>query len=97
MLTGKNSGAPMDDVEFTVRAHMPSMPMAHNVKPIKALQTGKQGMYRARIKLEMHGEWALKIDLSRPARDSIIHKMHFGAAKDEGGSHDMKNGKHKFK
>jgi hypothetical protein len=80
MLTGKNSGAPMDDVEFTVRANMPSMPMAHNVKPIKAIPTGKQGMYRARIELEMHGDWVLKMDISHPAGDTIIYKMRFGAS-----------------
>ncbi|MEE9290452.1 MAG: FixH family protein [Alphaproteobacteria bacterium] len=80
MLTGKNSGAPMDGVEFTVRADMPSMPMVHNVKPVKAMPTGKQGMYHVRIKLEMHGEWVLRMDISRPARDTIIHKMRFGAS-----------------
>ncbi len=80
MLTGKNSGAPMDGVEFTVRADMPSMPMVHNVKPVKAMPTGKQGMYHVRIELEMHGEWVLRMDISRPARDTIIHKMRFGAS-----------------
>lgn len=79
MLTGKNSGEAMDSVEFIVKADMPSMAMAHNVKPVKAIPTGKPGMYRARIELEMHGEWALKMDISRPARDTIINKMHFGA------------------
>jgi hypothetical protein len=80
MLTGRKSGAPMDGVEFTVKAVMPSMPMAHNVKPVKAMPTGKQGMYRARIELEMHGEWNLRMDISRPSRDTIIHKMRFGAS-----------------
>jgi hypothetical protein len=79
MLTGKNSGEPMDSVEFMVKADMPSMAMAHNVKPVKAIPTGKQGTYRARIELEMHGEWVLKMDISRPVRDTIINKMRFGA------------------
>ena len=78
MLTGRKSGTAMDGVEFTVKADMPSMPMVHNVKPVKAMPTGKQGMYHVRIELEMHGEWVLRMDVSRPARDTIIHKMRFG-------------------
>jgi hypothetical protein len=35
----------------------------------------------------MHGEWILKMDISRPQRDTIIHKIYFGAAKD--GDHNM--------
>ena len=97
MLTGKKSGTAMDGVEFTVKANMPSMPMVHNVKPVKAMPAGKPGMYHARIELEMHGEWALKLDVSSPARDTIIHKMHFGASKGESGSPGMKDGKHKMK
>jgi hypothetical protein len=104
MLTGRKSGTAMDGVEFTVKADMPSMPMVHNVKPVKAMPAGKPGMYHATIKLQMYGEWALKMDVSSPARDSIIHKIHFGAPKGEGGSpgmkhreHQMKHGKHKMK
>ncbi len=97
MLTGRKSGTAMDGVEFTVKTNMPSMPMAHNMKPVKAVPAGKPGMYRARIELEMHGEWILKMDVSKPARDTIIHKMHFGASEGESGSPDMKHGKHEIK
>ncbi len=97
MLTGRKSGTAVDGVEFTVKTDMPSMPMAHNVKPVKAMPTGKPGMYHARIELEMHGEWILKRDVSKPARDTIIYKMHFGASKGESGSPGMKNRKHKIK
>ena len=97
MLTGKKTGAAMDGVEFTVKAHMPSMPMAHNMKPVKAMPAGKPGMYRAKIELGMYGEWALKMDISSPARDAIIQKMHFGASKGESGSPDIEQRKHKVK
>ncbi len=40
-------------------------------------------MYRVRIELEMHGEWVLKIDVSGPTRDRIIHKAHFGEVQSE--------------
>ena len=96
MLTGRKSGTAMEGVEFTVKTDMPSMPMAHNMKPVKAMPTGKPGMYHAQIKLEMHGEWILKMDVSSPARDTIIYKMHFGAAKVESGLPFMKHENHKM-
>lgn len=95
LLTGKKSGTAMDGVEFTVKADMPSMPMAHNMKPVKAMPVGKPGLYHARIELQMYGEWALKMDVSSPARDTIIHKVYFGASEVESDSLDMKHGKHK--
>lgn len=96
MLTGRKSGTAMDGMEFTVKTNMSSMPMAHNMKPVKAVPTGKPGMYHARIELGMHGEWILKMDVSSPARDTIIHKMHFGAAMVESGSPGMENEEHKM-
>ena len=41
-------------------------------------------MYEARLELEMHGEWALELDVSGPVR-----KIHFGAAK--GGETEYKH------
>ncbi len=96
MLTGRKSGTTMDGVEFTVTADMPSMPMAHNVKPVKAMPTGEPGRYHARIELAMHGEWVLKMDVSSPARDTIIFKMHFGASGGENDSPGMKHEKHQM-
>ncbi len=87
-LMGKNSGKPIEGAKFEVGADMPSMPMAHNVKPVMAMPGKKPGTYHVRIQLEMYGEWALKIDLKEPMRDRLIHKMLFG---DEvTGSHDRK-------
>jgi len=95
MLTGRKSGAALEGVEFTVKTTMPSMPMAHNRKPVKAWPTGKPGLYHATIELEMHGEWILKMDVSSPARDTIIHKMHFGAAGGESDAPGMEHGEPK--
>ena len=53
------------------------------MKPVKAMPAGNPGMYHATIKLQMYGEWALKMDVSSPARDTIIHKLHFGTAMGE--------------
>lgn len=76
-LKGRNSNQPIQGAAIIVDADMPSMPMAHSVKPVKAEPTGKPGEYRFRLALEMHGEWALKIRLSKPRRDLIVHKMMF--------------------
>ena len=64
-------------VDVTVGADMPSMPMAHNVKPVKAVPGSEPGTYRARILLEMHGDWAVKVDLAGQVRDRIVKSMRF--------------------
>jgi len=77
MLIGMTSKQPIQGAAIVVGADMPSMPMAHNVKPVHVEPTGKPGEYRFRITLEMHGEWALKIRLAKPRQDLIVHKMMF--------------------
>ncbi len=77
-LKGKKSGTPVVDAEFTVGADMPSMPGVHNVHPVPAEPHGMPGMYRARIELEMTGEWALKLDFTKPSRDRLVKKLQFG-------------------
>jgi hypothetical protein len=53
------------------------MPMAHNVKPVKAKPGAAPGEYAARIELEMFGEWALRLNVRGPARDVIVKKLDF--------------------
>lgn len=76
-LTDSRSGKALTGVDVTVGADMPSMPMAHNVKPAKAAPGPEPGTYRARIELEMHGDWAVKIDLAGEVRDRIVKSMRF--------------------
>ena len=85
LLRGRKSGAPIANAEFTVGADMPSMPGAHNVRPVPTEPHGAPGTYRARIELEMTGEWALRLDFTKPGRDRLIRKLHFGAADADGG------------
>ena len=66
---------PLSNAELTVGADMPSMPMAHNVKPVKAKPGAQPGEYEAKLELEMTGEWAVKLRLSGPVRDLLI--LHF--------------------
>jgi hypothetical protein len=70
-------GKPLSGVPLTVAADMPSMPMAHNIKPVKAKPGKQPGEYRARLDLEMKGEWALKLRLSGAVRDQIVTKIRF--------------------
>jgi len=63
---------PLANVQITVGANMPSMPMAHNVKPVKAKPGRKPGEYHAKLDLEMLGEWAVKLRLAGPVRDQLV-------------------------
>ena len=78
LLLNKRSGEPILDAKILVTASMPSMPMAHNVAPVTATAMGEPGNYHARLRLEMHGEWALTIDISGPLRDRLVEKMQLG-------------------
>jgi hypothetical protein len=70
-------GMPLEGAQVTVGADMPSMPMAHNVKPVKARPSGAPGEYRARLDLEMLGVWAVKLRLSGPVRDQLVLHYEF--------------------
>lgn len=74
-LSDSRSGAALTGVDVTVGADMPSMPMTHNVKPVKAVPDSAAGTYRARILLEMHGDWAVRVDLAGQIRDRIVKSM----------------------
>jgi len=79
-------GEPLAGAQLTLGADMPSMPMAHNVKPVKAQPTKTPGEYRAKLDLEMTGEWAVKLRLAGPARDQLVLHYEF----DERGARPVK-------
>jgi len=70
-------GKPLEGAQLTVGADMPSMPMAHNIKPQKARPGTQPGEYTARLDLEMLGEWAVKLRLAGPVRDQLILHYEF--------------------
>ena len=76
-LTNARTGAPLDEAQVTIGADMPSMPMAHNVRPVTATATGGPGEYQARLMLEMHGDWAVRLRVAGPIRDQIVEVMSF--------------------
>ena len=71
------NGQPLSGAQITVGADMPSMPMAHNVKPVKAQAAQAPGEYRAKLDLEMLGVWAVKLRLAGPVRDQLILHYEF--------------------
>ena len=71
------NGQPLAGAEMTVGADMPSMPMAHNVKPAKARPGKAPGEYEAKLDLEMRGEWAVKLRLGGPVKDQLILLTNF--------------------
>lgn len=68
---------PNPDVQVTVGADMPSMPMAHSIKPVKAKPTRTPGEYQARLELEMTGEWTVKLRLAGALRDQLVLHYEF--------------------
>ena len=76
-LANSRTSEPLSGLTLMVGADMPSMPAAHNVRPVKATEDEDKGTYRARIALEMHGDWALRLDLSGAVRDRVIKILRF--------------------
>jgi YtkA-like protein len=73
----KRAAQPVSGLTVVVGADMPSMPMAHNVKPVKARPGKTAGEYLARLDLEMPGEWAVKLRLSGAVRDVLVLRHTF--------------------
>ncbi len=88
---GRKSKKPLDGAKITVKADMPSMPGAHNIRPVKANPTGKPGMYTWKMRLDMYGTWALRISLRGAVRDIMVKKIIF---RGKPGA-KMNHGKHK--
>ncbi|MGY4177717.1 hypothetical protein ACVIHH_003008 [Bradyrhizobium sp. USDA 4518] len=73
-----SDGAAIDGAQITLTADMPSMPMAHNVSPVKAQPVpGQPGKYEGRMRLGMLGEWAVKIRFESPRQDVVVRKLVF--------------------
>jgi hypothetical protein len=72
------AGSPVDGAEVTLSADMPSMPMAHNVTPVKAQPvSGQPGSYQGRLVLEMTGEWVVRLRFEAPRPDVMVRKLDF--------------------
>ena len=77
-----NKKEPMSGYSGIVGATMPSMAMAHNVRPVKFTEKeGIAGHYEFTIQLEMLGEWMFQYDITNPKRDRVMEKLIFGKTK----------------
>lgn len=76
-LLDARTNRPLSGVGLSVGADMPSMPGMHHVAPVKAADASAEGMYRARLVLEMHGDWALQLNISGPTRDRLVKMLRF--------------------
>ena len=80
-LIDARSNAPLTGVQLAIGADMPSMPGIHHLRPAQAKEEeAAKGTYRARLVLDMHGEWALQLNLSGPVRDRVIKLLRFEGA-----------------
>lgn len=79
-----SDGRPLTGATVTLGATMPSMPMAHTVKPVRALPTAAPGEYRGQLTLEMSGAWAIEIDLAGPVRDRVVRVLMAGECEGDG-------------
>ncbi|SDD26545.1 FixH family protein [Ruegeria marina] len=71
------AGAPVEGAEFTVKADMPEMPMAHNLAPVAAVPGGEPGSYTVPLTIEMFGRWMLRLEVNAPRRDVIVLDQEF--------------------
>jgi hypothetical protein len=76
-LTDARTNEPLAGIDVMVGAAMPSMPMAHHVRPVKATATAEPGSYQASLQLEMYGDWALQLDLAGRVRDRVVKVLRF--------------------
>jgi hypothetical protein len=76
-LANSRTNEPLSGLSLTVGADMPSMPAAHNVRPVKAVEGEEKGTYRTQIELEMYGDWALRFDLVGAMRDRVVKVLRF--------------------
>ena len=87
---------PISGYSGIVGAKMPSMAMAHNVKPVKfSEKEGMVGHYEFTIQLEMLGEWMFQYDISIPKRDRVMEKLIFNKTKSTASDKKHKHSDHK--
>ena len=73
-----NNGKPAPNSIATVGADMPSMPMAHNIKPVPIFSNNIQlGEYQFEIELEMRGRWMFEYNFSNPKKNRVFEKLDF--------------------
>lgn len=73
-VTDRSTGRRVDGARVTLSADMPSMPLAHTVRPVTAGPAGP-GVYRGTLELEMAGRWVIAVRLAGPVSDQFTHTL----------------------
>lgn len=81
-LRSKVDGKPLVDAIVHIDVDMPSMPMMHRVPQVQARPGEVPGEYRARVNLEMAGEWAARITVKSPLRLNVVRKFNVSGGAD---------------
>jgi len=71
----RKDGSPIDRAQVTLGALMPSMPMAHTIKPVTARPTNQAGKYQGTLLLEMPGVWSIEVDIAAPVREKVVRNL----------------------
>ncbi len=74
VLTDRSTGRRVDGAAVTLHADMPSMPLAHHVRPVEARPAGP-GAYRGVLDLEMSGRWVISARITRPVSDQFTRAV----------------------
>jgi hypothetical protein len=78
-LANATTGAPLQKAQLTIGADMPSKPLAEKVAPVVAKATATPGEYRAIIVLDVHGDWALRLNVAAgPIKNQLTEVLNFG-------------------
>lgn len=73
-LTDRRNGRPVEGATVTLQADMPSMPLAHSVRPVVATPLGS-GTYQGTLELEMVGRWVVAVRIAGPVSDQVTHAL----------------------
>lgn len=76
-LTNARTNEPLSGVSLSIGADMPSMPGVHHLRPAVATEDAEKGTYRAKLVLDMHGDWALQLNITGPTRDRVVKVLRF--------------------
>lgn len=82
-ITEQGTNNPVDGLAIQAKADMPSMPMAHNIPPVRAQALGEPGMYEFPITLDMYGRWAFAMTIAGPRQDMLVEMLDFEAPEGE--------------
>ena len=71
----RRTGRPLNGATVTLAADMPSMPLAHSVRPATATPGAEPGTYRGTLELEMVGRWVVTVRIAGPVYDQVTHTI----------------------